>query len=70
MHMFTAAFRALDLALFVFRKAEDDFEGLLAIFAVELIAGHDDLQTTAERTELSGTVYAPGTLMSRQDVRQ
>jgi len=25
MHVFTAAFRARDLALFVFRKGEDDF---------------------------------------------
>jgi hypothetical protein len=67
--MLAAAFRALDLALFVLRKAEDHFERLLAILAVELIAGHDDLQTTAERTELSGTVYAPETPVSRQDVR-
>jgi len=33
MHVFTTVFRARDLALFVFRKREDDLEGLLAVFA-------------------------------------
>lgn len=44
MHMFTAAFRTLDLALFVFRKGEDGFEWLLAIFAEEFVTRHGDLR--------------------------
>jgi hypothetical protein len=40
MDVFAATLRAFDLALFVFRKAQDNFERLLAIFAVKLIAGH------------------------------
>jgi hypothetical protein len=65
MHVFTAAFRALDLALFVFRETQDQFEWLLAIFTIELIAGHEGLLTTPEGMELSSTMYAPGVLMSR-----
>jgi hypothetical protein len=42
MHVFTAALRAGDLALFVFRKGEDDFEWLLAVFAEKLVARHGD----------------------------
>jgi hypothetical protein len=38
--VFTAAFRALDLVLFVFCKGEDDFKWFLAIFAVEFVARH------------------------------
>jgi len=45
MHVFTAAFRARDLALFVFRKREDDLEGLLAVFAEEFVSRHGDLQS-------------------------
>ena len=41
MHMFTAAFRTLDLVLFVFRKSEDDFEWLVAIFAEKFVSRHD-----------------------------
>lgn len=44
--VFAATLRTLDLAFFVFRKAQDDFERLLAIFAVELVSGHDDLRKT------------------------
>lgn len=40
MHVFTAAFRTLDFVLFVFRKGEDDFKWLVAIFAVEFVARH------------------------------
>ena len=47
MNVFATAFGALDLALFVFSKAEDEFEWLLAIFAIEFVAGHDDLRGTA-----------------------
>jgi hypothetical protein len=65
MYVFTAAFRAFDLAPFVFRETQDQFEWLLAIFTVELIAGHEDLLTTPEGMELSSTMYAPGALMSR-----
>jgi len=45
MHVFTTAFRARDLALFVFRKREDDLEGFLAVFAEEFLARHGDLQS-------------------------
>jgi hypothetical protein len=45
MHMFTAAFRTLDLSLFVFRKGEDGFKWLFAIFAEEFVARHGDLQS-------------------------
>jgi hypothetical protein len=41
--MFAAAFRALNLVLFVFRKTDDQLERLLAIFAIKLITGHGDL---------------------------
>jgi hypothetical protein len=43
MHMLFAAFRALDLALFVFRKGKNHFEGFLAIFTIEFVARHGDL---------------------------
>ena len=46
MNVLAATLRAFDLALFVFRKAQDNFERLLAIFAVKLIVGHDDLRRT------------------------
>jgi hypothetical protein len=45
-HMLAAALRALDLALFIFRKRQDDLERLLAVFAVKLIAGHGDLRVS------------------------
>jgi hypothetical protein len=48
MDVFAATLRAFDLALFVFRKAQDNFERLFAIFAVKLIAGHGDLRRTPE----------------------
>jgi|SRR5215469_3038548 len=43
----TAALRALNLALFVFRQCQDGFKRLLAIFTVKLIAGHSDLRGTS-----------------------
>ena len=43
--MFTAAFRTLHLILFVFRKSEDGFEWLLAIFAEKFVNRHDDPQS-------------------------
>jgi hypothetical protein len=46
--VFATTLRAFDLALFVFRKAQDNLERLLAIFAVKLIAGHDDLRRTPD----------------------
>jgi hypothetical protein len=42
MHVFTAAFRTRDLVPFVFRKSEDDFEWLVAIFAEKFVSRHDD----------------------------
>jgi hypothetical protein len=51
-NVFAATLRTLDFALFVFRKAQDDFKRLLAIFAVKLIAGHNDLRRTPEGMEL------------------
>ena len=50
MHMFTAAFRTLDLVLFVFRKGEDGFEWLVAIFAEKFVTRHDDLQIELPQT--------------------
>src|SRR5512133_3840945 len=43
-HVFTAAFRALDLGFFIFCNGEDDFKWLLAIFAVIFVARHGDLR--------------------------
>lgn len=56
MDVFAATLRTLDLAFFVFRKAQDDFERLLAIFAVELVAGHDDLRKTPGDESLTNHV--------------
>jgi len=50
MHMFTAAFRTLDLVLFVFGKGEDAFEWLLAIFAEKFVTRHDDPQSNSAST--------------------
>ena len=47
MHVCTAAFRTLDLVLFIFRKSEDDFEWLLAIFAEKFVSRHDDPQSNS-----------------------
>ena len=47
MHVFTAAFGTLDLVLFVFRKGENDFEWLLAIFAEKFVSRHDDPQSNS-----------------------
>ena len=47
MHVFTAAFRTRDLVLFVFRKGEDDFEWLVAIFAEKFVSRHDDPQSNS-----------------------
>jgi len=44
MYVFAATFWTFDVAFFVFRKSKDYFKWLLAIFAVELIARHGDLQ--------------------------
>ncbi len=43
-HVFTAAFWALDPALFVFCKSEDDLEGFIAVFAKEFVARHGNLR--------------------------
>jgi hypothetical protein len=59
-NVFTTTLRALDLALFVFRKAQDDFEWLLAIFAIKLIAGHDDLRRTPRREGALTNHLPPG----------
>jgi hypothetical protein len=48
MHVFTAAFRTLDLVLFVFRKSENDFEWLVAIFAEKFVSRHDDPHRTPQ----------------------
>jgi len=45
MHMFTAAFRTLDLVLFVFRQGEDGFKWLFAIFAEEFVTRHGNPQS-------------------------
>jgi hypothetical protein len=36
--------RALGFTFFVFLQGEDQFEGLLAIFTIKLVARHNDLQ--------------------------
>lgn len=48
MNMLLATFRALEFALLVFRKAQDQLEGLLAIFAVKLVARHGYLRGIPE----------------------
>ena len=54
-----AAFRARDLALFVFRKGQDDLEGFLAVVAEELIARHGYLQSRGTAHSMSGALH-PG----------
>jgi len=58
-HVFTAAFRALDLVLFVFCKGEDDFKWLLAIFAVEFVARHGDPRIEKPIKEIVGLGRRP-----------
>jgi hypothetical protein len=67
--VFAATLGTLDAPLFIFRKAKDQFKGLLAIFAVELVARHGDLRKTPEDMNLSSTVYARGAVVSRQEER-
>ena len=62
--MFAAAFRALNLVLFVFRQTENQLKRLLAIFAIKLIAGHGNLRTSTRGVGLV-KVYARGTSVSR-----
>jgi hypothetical protein len=45
MHVCTAAFRAGNLARVIFRKGDDGFEWLLAIFAEEFVTRHGDPQS-------------------------
>jgi hypothetical protein len=47
MYVFAATVWRFDVAFFVFRKSKDYFKWLLAIFAVELIARHEDLRKNA-----------------------
>ena len=61
MHVFTAAFRTLDLVLFVFRKSEDDFEWLLAIFAEKFVSRHDDPQSNS-----ANSFYSAGDFVWRR----
>jgi hypothetical protein len=61
---FTATLRTLDPVLFVFRKGKEDFKWLLAIFAIEFIAGHLDLRKR-QRGEALFHVYAQATPVSR-----
>jgi hypothetical protein len=50
MHVFTAALRAGDLALFVFCKGKDDFEWLLAVFAEEFVTRQVALKNATIRS--------------------
>jgi hypothetical protein len=68
MHLFAATFRTFDVAFFVFRKCQNDFKWLLAIFAVELIPRHKDLRKTSEQLDFYPSVYAGETPVSRQAV--
>ena len=52
MDALAATLGAFHFVLVVFLESEDDFKGLSAIFAVELIARHGDLQKTPERWAL------------------
>jgi hypothetical protein len=57
--VFLAAVRAFDFALLVFGKAQNDFERLLAIITIKLIAGHGDLRGMPEGMGL-GKGVRPG----------
>jgi len=50
--VFAATLGTLDVSLFIFRKAEDHFKRLFAVFAVKLIARHGDLRKTPEEMNL------------------
>jgi hypothetical protein len=65
-YMFAATLRTFDIALFVFRKRKDAFKRLVAIFAVELIAGHRHLRKTPEQPDFCFMVYARETPESSQ----
>jgi hypothetical protein len=65
-HMFTAAFRALDLALFIFRKGKNHFEGFLASFTIEFVARHGDLLRKEGAIGLYLGLYAQVKAVSRR----
>ena len=46
MYLGGPALGAFDLALLIFSKRQDDFERLVAGFAIILITGHSDLRRT------------------------
>ena len=50
--VFTGAFRALNLAFFIFREGENHLERFLTIFAVEFVSGHGHLLRTKPAPEL------------------
>jgi hypothetical protein len=64
MNAFLATFRALEFALLVFRKAQDQLERLLAIFAVKLVTGHGYLRGIPEDGALT-----MGVRLSASDVK-
>ena len=68
MDFLAATLGALDVPLFIFRKAEDHFKRLFAILAVELITRHGNLRKTPEDMNLYSTVYARGAVVSRREV--
>ena len=69
MDVLAATLGTFEVSLFIFVKAEDDFKGLLAIFAVELVARHGDLREKPKGKELYPMVYAGGTGVSRDAER-
>jgi len=60
-HLLATALGTFDVALLIFRERNDRFEGLIAIFAIELVAWHSVLQ---EKREACGSTQAY-TLASR-----
>ena len=54
MNMFPTAFRALGVALFVFREGEDQFKRLLAIFAIEFVVRHGETLPALTRLHPGG----------------
>jgi hypothetical protein len=70
MDVLAATLGTLDLSLFVFVKAENEFKGLLAIFAVKLIARHGNLRKGPEGVEPTFPVYARGRTVSRDAKRR
>jgi hypothetical protein len=62
-HVIFATGGTFDLSLFVFFEGKDDFERLLAVFAIELIARH---RTSRTNDAVDGAPLVRGVRVSRQ----